>query len=109
MSKNRISHSMLLSRLLLKNWPRLKRWAWLKPLLSLLLISGISCAAISQAQPTEIDDTLRDLLKNHIEQADSFNDRFDAEAWLMLMSGRLDRYIKDEDERLHVLRQIHRE
>ncbi|HEY7885726.1 MAG TPA: lytic transglycosylase domain-containing protein [Cellvibrionaceae bacterium] len=74
-----------------------------------LIISCVLCASVSHAQTTEMDDTLRDLLKNHIEQADSFNDRFDAEAWLMLMSGRLARYIKDEDERLRVLRKIHRE
>jgi len=57
----------------------------------------------------EVDDELRQLLINHIEDADSFSDRFDAEAWLMLMSGRLARYVKDADERLHLLRLIHRE
>ncbi|MFC3154730.1 lytic transglycosylase domain-containing protein [Gilvimarinus japonicus] len=56
-----------------------------------------------------VDDELRQLLKNHIERADSFTDRFDAEAWLMLMDTRLARYIKSPDERLALLRLIHRE
>lgn len=56
-----------------------------------------------------VDDELRQLLKNHIEHADSFADRFDAEAWLMLMDGRLARYVKSPDERLALLRTVHRE
>lgn len=56
-----------------------------------------------------VDDELRMLLKNHIGQADSFTDRFDAEAWLMLMDGRLARYVKSPDQRLALLRLIHRE
>ncbi|MDO3388751.1 transglycosylase SLT domain-containing protein [Gilvimarinus sp. SDUM040013] len=56
-----------------------------------------------------MDAELAELLKNHIEQADSFIDRFDAEAWLMLMDGRLKRYVKDSDERLTLLRTVHKE
>lgn len=62
----------------------------------------------ASAQPT-VDDELRQLLKNHVGRADSFTDRFDAEAWLMLMDGRLARYVKQPDERLALLRLIHRE
>jgi len=56
-----------------------------------------------------VDDELRQLLKDHIGRADSFTDRFDAEAWLMLMDGRLARYVKSPNERLALLRTIHRE
>jgi soluble lytic murein transglycosylase-like protein len=62
----------------------------------------------AMTQPT-VDDKLRQLLKTHVGRADSFTDRFDAEAWLMLMDGRLARYIKQPDERLALLRLIHRE
>ncbi|MDO3382042.1 lytic transglycosylase domain-containing protein [Gilvimarinus algae] len=59
--------------------------------------------------PQPVDSELRTLLKSHVEQADSFTDRFDAEAWLMLMDGRLKRYIKAPDQRLSFLRSVHRE
>jgi soluble lytic murein transglycosylase-like protein len=56
-----------------------------------------------------VDDELRQLLISNIEAADSFEDRFDAEAWLMLMSGRLERYVPDPNQRLRILRKVHRE
>lgn len=64
--------------------------------------------ALAFAEPTiEVDDGLRRKLIENIKAADSFEDRFDAEAWLMLMSGRLERYVKDPDRRLRLLRKIH--
>ncbi|WP_371872562.1 lytic transglycosylase domain-containing protein [Gilvimarinus sp. DA14] len=79
-----------------------------------LLGSALPLPAWSQANqivaPVEaIDSELRKLLKNHIEQADSFTDRFDAQAWLMLMDGRLEKYVKNPDQRLSLLRAVHRE
>jgi soluble lytic murein transglycosylase-like protein len=52
---------------------------------------------------------LRAFLKDTINQADSFNDRFDAEVWLVDMSGRLSRFVKDPKDRLALLKSIHRE
>jgi len=52
---------------------------------------------------------LRSFLKSTIEQADSFADRFDAEVWLVDMSGRLERFIKDPKQRLALLKAVHRE
>lgn len=48
-------------------------------------------------------------LKDAIGKADSFADRFDAEVWLLDMSTRLERYIPNPEERLELLRSIHRE
>ena len=63
---------------------------------------------LAYAEPTiEVDDQLRQKLLDNIRAADSFQDRFDAEAWLMLMSGRLERYVRDPDRRLRLLRKIH--
>lgn len=62
----------------------------------------------SRVEP-EVDDELRQLLLNNIEAADSFDDRFDAEAWLMLMSGRLEKYVPNPEQRLTILRKVHRE
>jgi len=63
---------------------------------------------LAYAEPAiEVDDQLRQKLLDNIRAADSFEDRFDAEAWLMLMSGRLERYVRDPDRRLRLLRKIH--
>ncbi len=69
-------------------------------------------AALSQAasnSPSADQAELREFLKNTIKDADSFEDRFDAEVWLVDMSGRLQRFIKDPKQRLELLRAVHRE
>lgn len=76
----------------------------------LLLAALLSVCAPVFAGPTgEPEPELRVLLKKAISSSDSFNDRFDAEVWLVNMSGRLKRYIKDDRERLDFLRLLHRE
>lgn len=72
-----------------------------------LISSSFSYANVSQRQP--VDDELREQLKNAIEMSDSFEDRFDAEVWLMAMSHKLKRYVKDNEKRLTILRHVHRE
>lgn len=75
-------------------------------LLALLLVSALPAAAnIRQAPEPE----LRDLMQRTVAEADSFQDRFDAEVCLVDMSGRLKRYIPDAEERLSLLRLVHRE
>ncbi|MDH5764679.1 MAG: lytic transglycosylase domain-containing protein [Gammaproteobacteria bacterium] len=74
--------------------------------LSLLLITTQSVSA-SSAQ--SVDQELRKRLKQAIEQADSFKDRFDAEVWLLDMSTRLQKRIASSKERLDLLKDIHRE
>lgn len=56
-----------------------------------------------------VDEELKTELKQAILAADSFEDRFDAEVWLIAMSHKLKRYIKDPKERLDVLRKVHKE
>ena len=75
-----------------------------------LAFMGCSLAApgTTWAATTERpDDKMRALLKDTIDKANSFKDRFDAEVWLVDMSGRLERFVKDPDERLHLLRMAH--
>ena len=55
------------------------------------------------------DPELRKLLSKAIEASDSFEDRFDAEVWLVDMSNRLQKFVDDEQRRLTLLRGIHRE
>jgi soluble lytic murein transglycosylase-like protein len=71
----------------------------------LLLIAGPLTAA-----PTEPPDPeLKRLLKQAAGESDSFVDRFDAEVWLMDMSGRLAAQVPDPRERIALLRAIHAE
>jgi len=67
--------------------------------------ANISLAATMQKP----DEELTQLLKAAITDADSFNDRFDAEVWLKDMSTRLQRTVKDPTTRISLLKQIHYE
>ena len=51
----------------------------------------------------EPDTELTKLLQEAVTDASSFDDRFDAEVWLVDMSSRLKRYIKDPKERVDFL------
>lgn len=82
-----------------------RRAVWLLAISFALLLA----AAASQGQtfdPAERAE-LRHFLEQTIRGADSFADRYDAEVWLVDMSGRLSRFVEDPAERLLLLRQIH--
>lgn len=49
------------------------------------------------------------VLQQTVAEADSFQDRFEAEVWLLDMSTRLKRFVPDAEERLELLRLVHRE
>ncbi|NRA22119.1 MAG: lytic transglycosylase domain-containing protein [Oceanospirillaceae bacterium] len=68
-----------------------------------LLLSHAACAQ----QPTDISPSLRAALKHSIAQASSFSDRFEAEVWLVDMSGRIGHWVSDELERLQILKAVH--
>lgn len=55
------------------------------------------------------DPELREVLRQAAGAADSFEDRFDAEVWLTDMSRRLERQVKNADERLEILTRVHYE
>jgi soluble lytic murein transglycosylase-like protein len=61
----------------------------------------------ANGQPASDHEDLRLLLKEAIDGADSFEDRFDAEVWLLDMSNRLKPIVKDDKKRLQLLKQIH--
>ena len=52
---------------------------------------------------------MRATLLQAINSSDSFSDRFDAEVWLTDMSIRLQSRVKDPQERLKILKQVHYE
>jgi len=77
-----------------------------------IIISGLLLAlmqpgmAMAQQMP---DPELREVLRQAATAADSFGDRFDAEVWLTDMSARLERQVRDPDERIRLLTRVHYE
>ena len=65
---------------------------------SLLLAAALACAA--EATP---DPELREVLREAAGESPSFTDRFEAEVWLTDMSGRLERQVRDPEERIEIL------
>jgi len=55
------------------------------------------------------DPELREVLRAAASDADSFEDRFDAEVWLTDMSSRLERQVRDPEERMEILTRVHYE
>ncbi|MFV2055106.1 MAG: lytic transglycosylase domain-containing protein [Thiohalomonadales bacterium] len=79
---------------------------------SLLLLLFLQLFALGHtwAATTERPDaTLRSILNKAISESDSFEDRFHAEVWLLDMSNRLKRKVKDSQKRLDLLKSIHYE
>ncbi len=56
-----------------------------------------------------LDPILRDRLQQAMHETNSFPDRFDAQVWLTDMATRLGTQVADPDERIDILKQVHRE
>ena len=83
------------------------------------------CARITQLQPilllplllwsmaspaqASTDPELRRLLKEAVESDSGFEDRFDAQVWLLDMSRRLEKFVKNPQSRIELLKQVHYE
>jgi soluble lytic murein transglycosylase-like protein len=77
---------------------------------SLIVTIALALAPVATADPPqEPDPVLRELLIGAVADADSFEDRFDAEVWLVDMSARLRRKVPDDAHRLQLLKTIHYE
>ncbi len=76
---------------------------------------ALACCLMLLATPTGAaaeqvpDPELRDILRVAAAEADSFEDRYDAEVWLTDMSARLARQVKDPEERMEILTRVHYE
>ena len=68
-----------------------------------------AAAATDDAAPAAPDPALRQALKTAMDTAESFENRFDAQVWLLDMSSRLERRIPDPEKRLELLRLVHQE
>jgi soluble lytic murein transglycosylase-like protein len=82
----------------------------------ILAMACVAAALLSQSivaqEPKDsetVDPALRAKLLAAVAESDSFADDFDAEVWLTDMSRRLRRQVPDADERLSILRIVHRQ
>lgn len=78
-------------------------------LLSLLftaLTALVSSTALASQQP---DPELKQRLLSAVNSDHGFKDRFDADVWLTDMSARLKRYLPDDETRMRLLINIHKE
>ena len=69
---------------------------------SLLLLSARTFSATDEDRAA-----LRQFLEHTIASTASFDDRFDAEVWLVDMQARLAAFIESPNQRLQLLRQVH--
>jgi len=65
--------------------------------------------AAAYSSTSQKDPELRRLLQEAISSDVGFNDRFDAEVWLLDMSNRLEPFIQDPESRITLLKQLHYE
>lgn len=68
-----------------------------------------SFSTTSVAAPQTFDPNLRKALIEAVENNDSFEDKYEAEVWLMDMSTRLKRWMPDSKKRFEFLRVLHSE
>lgn len=79
-----------------------------KALLCLCLLLAAGTGLAQPKNPAE-RAALTAYLKEALHRDDSFQDRFEAEVWLTDMSARLSPIIKNPEDRLELLRAVHRE
>jgi soluble lytic murein transglycosylase-like protein len=73
----------------------------------LLLLASLSSMAYEMS--VEEHNAIRDFLQQSFSQESSFTDKFEAEVWLLTQSNKLNRYIKDEKQRIKLLKLVHQE
>ncbi len=71
-----------------------------------LLVSPCPALPAPSAPP---DEKLRALLERAVADSEGFEDRFDAEVWLMDMSARLSARLPEPQERIEILKSVHAE
>ncbi len=77
---------------------------------ALRTVAAVALLAIaSAAVAADPDPELREVLRAAANDSPSFTDRFDAEVWLTDMSRRLERQVRDPEERIELLTLVHME
>lgn len=70
---------------------------------------GLGLALPASAASQERDPALKAKLKEALAEPGSFTDRFEAQVWLLDMSGRLARLVPEPGERIEILKAVHQE
>ena len=79
-------------------------------IITTLLFIILSFTAASGPPPPQHDDPeLRKLLTEAINSTDGFDNQYDAEVWLVDMSTRMSRMVKDPERRMEILQNVHYE
>ena len=76
---------------------------------ALLLLSLLTGPASIAASTTDSNPELRRLLKAALETDYGFEDRFEAQVWLLDMSQRLEKFVEDPATRIELLKNSHYE
>lgn len=71
--------------------------------------SSLAKSSLPSSYRTNVDENLKNLLIEAIEDTSGFVDRFDAEVWLLDMSTRMAKQVPDPVERMEILKNVHRE
>ena len=80
-------------------------------IIQLAAVVALPLLALATAAPLQAstDPELRRMLKEAIESDSGFEDRFDAQVWLLDMSRRLEKFIEEPKTRIELLKLIHYE
>ena len=71
---------------------------------ALLATFGFACGAHADGQ---MDPELKSVVAKAIAEGECFTDKYDAEVWYKLMEPRLRGYVKDQKERMEILRHVY--
>jgi soluble lytic murein transglycosylase-like protein len=80
----------------------------IKQLVTVIIFTLLAMAAAPSAHAST-DPELSKLLKEAIESSSGFEDRFEAQVWLLDMSSRLEVFVRDPKTRIDMLKLIHYE
>lgn len=72
-------------------------------------VAALLFALVTVADTAAPDPILRERLREAMADIDSFEDRFEAQVWLTDMAIRLGNQVKDPNERVFILKQVHLE
>lgn len=72
-------------------------------------VAALLFALVTAADTAAPDPILRERLREAMADIDSFEDRFEAQVWLTDMAIRLGNQVKDPNERVFILKQVHLE
>jgi len=72
-------------------------------------VAALLFTLVTVADTAAPDPILRERLREAMADIDSFEDRFEAQVWLTDMAIRLGNQVKDPNERVFILKQVHLE